>query len=240
MPLFPEARNVDELRQAAAEGHDPNQPNPYSPFQLETAMIIAVIRDDLDSLRFLLSLPDIDVNAGRSEGSRQNALQLVLHSNHASDEILDMMLHDPRFDLTCIDWLPYLSNLQQHSDKSRLWICLAAAGERIHDIIFKQQSAVLQFLDNPVGLQTKARIILGDPIVISADFFASMVALTDGYLRLRETAATTSPKTTRFLRIGAALPIELQMILACRAVGSAKQVIRASDTELVLMSLLFA
>ena len=74
---------------------------------------------------------------------------------------------------------------------------------------------------------------------LAAAVFALTVFLCDDLLQLK-TAATLSPATaaaTRFFTIIKRLPMELQMILCHRAVGSMKQNILHKDSEVAFKSL---
>jgi len=74
---------------------------------------------------------------------------------------------------------------------------------------------------------------------LAAEFFALTVFLCDELLRLKP-ALTTNPASagaTRFLVIASKLPMELQMVLCCRNVGSMKLNILRKDSEPAFKSL---
>jgi hypothetical protein len=58
--------------------------------------------------------------------------------------------------------------------------------------------------------------------------FAVLILFSDDYFALR---ANSNPKIKRFLTIGARLPMDLQMALANRAYGSAKDIVSIGDSE---------
>ena len=61
-----------------------------------------------------------------------------------------------------------------------------------------------------------------------------MVFVSDGLLQTKDT--TTTP-AARFFSIAAQLPLELQMVLCYRLVGSAKEIIPGNDSEVGFKSL---
>jgi len=58
--------------------------------------------------------------------------------------------------------------------------------------------------------------------------FALVVFVSDGLLRIKRT--TPSP-AARYLKIASRLPLELQMLLCFRVVGSAKEIIPGTERE---------
>jgi len=69
----------------------------------------------------------------------------------------------------------------------------------------------------------------------AAEVFALVVFVTDGLLQVKDT--TTSTPAARFFSIARRLPLELQMIVCHRLVGSAKEIIHGKDSEVAFMSL---
>ena len=59
--------------------------------------------------------------------------------------------------------------------------------------------------------------------------FALVVFVSDGLLQTNET--TTPSPAARLFRIAAQLPLELQMVLCYRVVGSSKEIISGKDSE---------
>jgi len=89
--------------------------------------------------------------------------------------------------------------------------------------------AVLErFLANPAQTRCELRVKLG--VLGAADVFALAVFLCDDLLQLKPDAAATTT-TSRFFSIASKLPLELQMVLCHRAVGSMKQNILRKDSE---------
>jgi len=72
------------------------------------------------------------------------------------------------------------------------------------------------------------RVELGWYYSTAAEMFALVVFVSDGFLQINDT--TPSP-AARFFNIAAQLPLELQMVLSFRQVGSAKEIISGKDVE---------
>jgi len=68
----------------------------------------------------------------------------------------------------------------------------------------------------------------------AAKMFALVVFVSDGLLQVKDT--TTTP-AARYFSIAAQLPLELQMVLCFRQVGSDKEIIPGNDSEVAFISL---
>ena len=68
----------------------------------------------------------------------------------------------------------------------------------------------------------------------AAKMFALVVFVSDGLLQIKDT--TLSP-AARFFTIARSLPLELQMMLCSRLVGSAKEIISGKESEVAFKSL---
>jgi len=64
---------------------------------------------------------------------------------------------------------------------------------------------------------------------LAAKMFALVVFVSDGLLQIKDTTTTTP--AARFFKIAAKLPLELQMVLCFRLVGSAKEIIHCKESE---------
>ena len=78
------------------------------------------------------------------------------------------------------------------------------------------------------------RVELGFLDELAAGVFALVVFVSDGLLQVKDT--TPSP-AARFLNIARQLPLELQMVLCFRQVGSAKEIIPGKDSEVAFKEL---
>jgi len=70
---------------------------------------------------------------------------------------------------------------------------------------------------------------------LAAEMFALVVFVSDGLLRIKDT--TISTPAARFFNISRRLPLELQMIVCHRVVGSDKEIISGKDSEMAFKSL---
>jgi len=86
----------------------------------------------------------------------------------------------------------------------------------------KVVSVLERFIANPVRARSKLQVELGALEVSAAELYAVTVFLCDDILQLKP-ASHPATAATRFFAIAAELPMELQMILCRRAVGSMKQ-----------------
>ena len=106
-----------------------------------------------------------------------------------------------------------------------------------------------KFMENPAQAQYEATLQLGLLDEVSAQLFALVVFICDELLQIKPAAAFTSAtpalehaaaaasRAVRFFTIAYKLPIELQMVLCHRAVGSMKQNILSKDSEHTFKSL---
>jgi len=94
-------------------------------------------------------------------------------------------------------------------------------------------SLLERFMANPAQTRLEVRMKLGvlDELAeLAAEVFALTVFLCDDLLQLKP-ASHAATAATRFFAIAKRLPLELQMILCRRAVGSMKQNILQKDSE---------
>jgi len=64
--------------------------------------------------------------------------------------------------------------------------------------------------------------------------FAMVVFVSDGLLQVNDTITTPA---ARYFAIARQLPLELQMVLCYRVVGSPREIIRDNDSEVAFKSL---
>ena len=96
-----------------------------------------------------------------------------------------------------------------------------------------------RFMANHAHTRHEVRVKLGVLEELAAEVFALTVFLCDDLLQLKPAShpAVAGAAATRFFSIAKRLPMELQMILCHRAVGSAKQNILQKDSEAAFKSL---
>ena len=101
-------------------------------------------------------------------------------------------------------------------------------------------SLLERFTANAALTRYEIRMKLGVLDELAAQVFALIVFLCDDLLQLKPALVTTTfnpAVATRFFSIASKLPMELQMILCHRAVGSVKQSILHKDSEAAFKSL---
>jgi len=79
------------------------------------------------------------------------------------------------------------------------------------------------------------RVELGWYDEVAAEMFALVVFVSDGLLRINDT--TTPSPAARFFKIAGRLPLELQMIMCFRQVGSDKEIIPGKESEVAFREL---
>jgi len=92
-----------------------------------------------------------------------------------------------------------------------------------------------RFKENPVETRHAVRVELGLLDNLAAEMFALVVFVSDGLLQIKDTN-TPSP-AARYFSIAAQLPLELQMVLCFRQVGSAKEIIPGKESEMTFKDL---
>jgi len=98
-------------------------------------------------------------------------------------------------------------------------------------------AALLQrFKENPAETRHEVRLRLGWYEEAAAEVLALLVFVSDGLLRTRDGDGADTP-AARFFRIAQQLPLELQMVLGYRVVGSAREIVQGKDCEAAFMNL---
>jgi len=115
----------------------------------------------------------------------------------------------------------------------------------ISNIFLKNEAMNLlqRFTVNQAQTRHEVRVTLGVLDELAAGIFALIVFLCDDLLQLKPALATTTttassnPTAVRFFTMVSKLPMELQMLLCHRAVGSKKQNILRKDSEAAFQAL---
>jgi len=92
-----------------------------------------------------------------------------------------------------------------------------------------------RFKENPLETRHMVRVELGWYDEAAAEMFAMVVFVSDGLLQIND--ATTTTPAARFFNIATQLPLELQMVLCFRQVGSAKEIIAGKESEVAFKEL---
>lgn len=211
---------------------------------MTTPLQAACIHNHPTIVALLLSHPDTNVNRQVNHGPTP----LIEACIRGHVEVVKVLLRDPRVDVN----LTYDSNigpLEASFDSWNLEIVkrLLASDRRVSlgnggdlfamDVIamarqYGNHDAVAlleRYKVNPDGVRAELKRELGMREERAADFFAEAVFLCDGLLRVREDAAAR--RGARFLSILERIPIELQMLVASRAAGGARDVVLTRDSE---------
>jgi len=102
-------------------------------------------------------------------------------------------------------------------------------------------SLLERFMAYPAQTKHEVRVKLGVLVALAAEVFALTVFLCDDLLQFKPALVTTTPAATtpalRFFAIAKRLPMELQMILCHRAMGSTKESILRKDSETAFKAL---
>jgi len=92
-----------------------------------------------------------------------------------------------------------------------------------------------RFKENPEGTRHAMRVEVGWYDEMAAEMFALVVFVSDGLLQValgdQSTPATPAAAAARFFSIAKRLPLELQMVLCHKIVGSAREIIPAIKSE---------
>jgi len=91
-----------------------------------------------------------------------------------------------------------------------------------------------RFKENPDDTRRHVRQEMGWYDALAAEMFALVVFVSDGLLQIK---ATTPSPAARFFNIARRLPLELQMVLCFRLVGSDKEIIHGKDSEVAFKEL---
>lgn len=215
-----------------------------------TPLHAACSRGHGDVVSVLLAHPDINLNLKSDHGwtpflmafsgSKQSCVRLLLRDHRIKNlNEPDNEGHPPLY------WAAY-----GYLDLVKLWIVsgrkmdLGRSGNQSSDVIRRaetlQKTAVASLLKrfkaNPQVTRYEVGLELGFSDEMAAEVFALVVFLCDGLLELEEEKMTATGDS-RFFRIARMLPMELQMELCNRLVGSMKMGIALEKREAAFRSL---
>ena len=94
-----------------------------------------------------------------------------------------------------------------------------------------------RFKENPEETRHAVRVELGWHDEAAAEMFALVVFVSDELLQINGTTTTTTTPAARFFTIATQLPLELQMVLCHRLVGSARENIPSNNSQVAFKSL---
>ena len=200
----------------------------------------------------LLAHPGIDINARNDRGGTPWLWSCT--GGHSS--CARLMLKDPRVLINATDkdgrtalWWATLSG---HVDIAMWWIASGrdfdlgrpgdidktdAIGAARKFNKLEMVPLLERFRENPVKTRHEVRLELRWYDGAAAEMFALVVFVSDGLLQISQgDEAATSP-SVRFFLISRGLPLELQMVLCCRVVGSSKEIIPGQASEAAFKNL---
>ena len=211
------------------------------------ALHCASIFGSVEVVKLLLEHPNINVNS--THGRRRTAFSFSC--SNSSMSVFEVLIKDPRVDITLADdtghtplwWASCCGN-------HKIVECIIASGRDLGDVEkgkyngqdytaieiarreWKTKVVTLLegFLANPSHTRHELRVKLGLFDELAAEVFALTVFLCDDLLQLKE-ALSKSDNSVRFFSIAKTLPMEIQMLLCHRVVGSTKQNVLSKDSE---------
>ena len=213
------------------------------------AIHVACENDHGSIVSILLAHPDIDVNL-RNNGGWTPFLTACANSVSCAR----LLLKDPRVDVmarernsfSALWWALNGGNV----DVIKWWIAsgreidLGTPGDHPTDAIgaakkkgYLEAATLLErFKEHPEETRYATKVELGCHSVLAAEMFALVVFVSDEFLRISQGNHSTRP-AARFFSVAARLPLELQMFMCRRVLGSAKEIISGKDCELAIKDL---
>jgi len=197
----------------------------------------------------LLAHPDIDVNA--KNGNGYTPFSIASASGFVSS--VREMLKDSRVNLNEPDNYGYAplwyTACNGHLEIIKWWIAsgremdLGKPGDGKTDAIGaakeRDETEVVtlleRFKENLEQTRHALRVELGCLDDLAAEVFALVVFVSDGLLQIKDT--TNPSPAARFFNIARRLPLELQMALCFRQVGSVKEIIPGKESEVAFKEL---
>ena len=223
----------------------------------DTALMCASMRNNDNVVKFLLAHPDIDTNKSTLNG--ETALSLGCWNGATS--IVKLLLLNPSVDaanqnkqgctplwdavysghINTINWLiasdKHLGDVKNDkgswmSTGSRTAIELATGLSR-HEIA----ELLKRFVVRPKQIKHEIRVNLKFKNAMASELFSLVVFLCDDLVKEIDSGISDLCVSSRFFAITKRLPMELQMVVCNRAVGSAKDTILTKDSEPAFMTL---
>jgi len=225
-----------------------------------TALHAASLNGQTEVVKLLLAHPAINVNVQTSD----RATPILFSCAFGQLSVVQVLLKDPRVNVTLADrdeHTPLWWTARYGRHEVLLW--LIASGRNLGDLnkkgvsggeeysaleIARQNNnmkvvALLErFVTNQGQTRHEVRLSLGLQDEVAAEIFAFVVFLCFDLLQLNPALASTTTGVTaaaavRFFAIARRLPMELQMIVSHRAIGSGKDGILSKDSEAAFKSL---
>jgi len=214
-----------------------------------TALIVACENDHDSIVSILLAHPDIGVN--QMDYRRWSPFNAACITGNTS--CVRLLLKDSRVlvneptahGATSLYWAAF----NDHLDIIKWWIAsgremdLGTPGQWQSDAIGvakeRRQTEVVALLERFQGDATQTRhairVEVGWYDEVAAEMFAIVVFVTDGLLQIEDTTMSTA--AARYFTIARRLPLELQIVLCYRQVGSCKEIISGKESEVAFREL---
>ena len=195
----------------------------------------------------LLAHPDINVNHKHENGGTPFMMTCYYGSTGCARLLLKdprVLVNEPYDDRETPLWW---ASRGGHLDIIMLWIASGREmdlgmpeDERTDAIGMAKKNgktevvALLErFKSDAAQIRYEVRVELGLLDEAAAEVFALVVFVSDGLLQIKDAASSAA----RFFSIATQLPLELQMVLCYRVVGSAKEIIPGKDSEVAFKEL---
>ena len=209
-----------------------------------TALTKACENDHDSVVSILLAHPDIDVNLKTRNGSTPFLRACSTCSTKCVRLLLKdsrVLVNEPDKDGSTPLWKMAANG---YVDGIRWWIAsgremnLGEPGDDNSDALFiatlleeaEVKSLLERFQKNKEKTRRVVRVEIGWYNEKVGDVFALVVFASDGLLQVSQRSRAVNP-AARFFAIATQLPLELQMVLCFRAVGSAKDIIPGLVSE---------
>lgn len=236
------ARDGDDRKMSKILQEDPGVSVNWKNESGRTPLHVACVYGRNKIATLLLAHPRIDVNLKDKGG----ATPFLLACDRGSTSCVRLLLKDSRTRVhePDKDGRAPLRHAAYpgHLDSIRWWIAsgremdLGEPGNENNDVIgairgrhkIEVTALLKRIKDHPEETRHQVRVELGWYVEMAAEVFALVVFASDGLLEIKE---NENHEAARFLRIIVQLPLELQMILCHRVVGSFGMNITGNDAE---------
>jgi len=200
----------------------------------------------------LLAHPDIDVNQANvmgytpfmsaCDGGRVSSVRLLLRDSRVDVNQPDLDGFSPLSNASYFGfveiikwWIVSGREMDLGEPGNTQTDAIAAATEQGHtDVV----DLLERFQENPEETRYGLRMEVGLHEDVAVEIFAITVFASDGLLQVKKNNYVAKPTpAARFFGIATQLPLELQMVLCHRFVGSAKEIILAMRSEVAFREL---
>ena len=208
-----------------------------------SALYIAFEKDCDSVVSILLAHPDINVNLKvygstafkwACQGGRTSRVRLLLKDQRVGINKPDYQGHTPLWDAACnghLDIIKWWLVSGREMDLGYQTDVIGVAKRRGETEVV---TLLNRFKEKPNEIRHQVRLEICWYDEAAAEIFALVVFVSDELLQFKDTTPTPA---ARFLSITRRLPLELQMIICHRVVGSPKEIIPGKESEVAFKSL---